>query len=176
MLLVLVPERNMNDGSQRPSGFKSCASLETWSMNRIEKEYWPNKKVTKPASKAKVCQKRAERCFPCGSTKISRWMAEGWVIFLGGWGMVVSCSFWLATGSLGRLGRLGRRGPFGLFHYVSLCFTMFHCLGATGHLRENRHRWTALHHHRHEPSWDWSLPTCWPRIGDLWHPTSDNTR
>ena len=162
MLLVLVPERNMNDGSQRPSGFKSCASLETWSMNRIEKEYWPNKKVTKPASKAKVCQKRAERCFPCGSTKISRWTAEGWVIFLGGWGMVVSDLLLVALAALAAVA-------------LSACFTMFHCLGATSHLRENRHRWTALHHHRHEPSWDWSLPTCWPRIGDLWHPTSDNT-
>ena len=58
--------------------------------------------------------------------------------------------------------------------------TMFR-LGATGHLLENHHRWRALHHHRHEPSWDWSLPTCWPRIeGDLrdlfYPPTScDNT-
>ena len=120
MLLVLVPERNMNDGSQRPSGFKSCASLETWSMNRIEKEYWPNKKVTKPASKAKVCQKRAERCFPCGSTKISRWMAEGWVIFLGGWGMVVSDLLLVA---LAALAAVALSACFTMFHYVSLCFT-----------------------------------------------------
>ena len=74
-------------GSQRPSCFKSCASLETWSnriFQRSTDHYWPNKKVTKPASRRlKYAKKELSDAVSSGSTKISRWMAEGWVMFFG---------------------------------------------------------------------------------------------